>query len=146
MAVGLSTVSSDPARIKSLIRQRYIPQAYAAPAPAPAPATAMATAPPTPPPTRPQAPGYDPYVGGHSGENYGGGFFGTINSILRGGGGAGFYSPGPNQGILDAVREMALRDAQASRDHAALVAQNLGVDPASAAANYMRADTEAQGG
>jgi hypothetical protein len=71
---------------------------------------------------------------------------GTLNSILRGGGAAGFYSPGPNQAILDAVREMALRDAQGSRDHAALVAQNLGTDPASAAANYMRADTEAQGG
>ncbi|HXU04935.1 MAG TPA: hypothetical protein VN903_28430 [Polyangia bacterium] len=77
--------------------------------------------------------------------NFGSGFMGTINDILRNYLGGGAYSDQPNQAILDSVLSLALGDAGAARDRAVLQAENLGSDPASMASYGAQADLQGQG-
>lgn len=78
--------------------------------------------------------------------NFGSGFFGTLNDILRNYLGSGAYSDKVNPAIMEGVRRNALSDAEASRSHNALMAQALGTDPATAASYALRSDLSSQGG
>lgn len=78
--------------------------------------------------------------------NFGSGFFGTLNDILRNYLGSGAFSDKVNPAIMEGVRRNALSDAEANRQHAALMAQSLGADPATAASYALRSDLQSQGG
>jgi hypothetical protein len=156
---------NDAARIRALIRSRYIGSDRTPSFTAPGAATLAGPKPFQAPPAMPNSginvpgavPGLPtvqdsskvpppPPTGYLSPDiNYGKNFLGTLNDILRGFQSSGAYGPGVNQGILDAVRSLALGDAAASRAHNALVSQSLGVDPATAASYYLRSDLGSQG-
>jgi hypothetical protein len=70
---------------------------------------------------------------------------GSISEILKLFLSSGAFSPEANKGIMDATRERALGDAEANRQHAQLVAQSLGTDPATAASYALRSDLGSQG-
>lgn len=165
-------VQTSGDRLKALIRKRYLgapPSAapgtaasvmgtlpfQAAPAAA-APAAVAAPAAAsggighfTPPIGQPAPAGGNPFTPGSErvpGVNFGGGFFGALNEILRGGYGSGAFSSQPNQAILDMVRSLALSDAEAARSRTALQSQSLGADPATAASYALQSDLESQHG
>lgn len=77
--------------------------------------------------------------------NFGSGFFGTLNDILRNYLGSGAFSDKVNPAIMEGVRRNALADADAARQRNALAAQALGADPATAASYALRSDLSSQG-
>lgn len=113
--------------------------------------------PPPPPPAAAAATGVAPvahpwqsinqsssYVPGNI--NFGAGFGGTLNDILRNFLGSGAFSDQPNMALLSAIRSQAEQTAAGQRDHASLLAESEGLDPATAASLGLRADLGAQGG
>ena len=78
--------------------------------------------------------------------NFGSGFGGTLNDILRNFLGSGAFSDKVNPAVMEGVRRNALSDAEASRSRNALMAQALGADPASSASYALQSDLNSQGG
>jgi hypothetical protein len=70
---------------------------------------------------------------------------GSFSQLLREFLSTGTFDPGVNPDILGLVRSNALSDAQAGQAHNDLLAQSLGVDPATRASAALRSDLQGQG-